>query len=104
MADMSWKVSTPPMILSCLILQQGGADADGDAFLVGPVDIHRHVETGTRVSMVRRSMQPVSHTSARNTSKHGLPRACARGIPVIFSAARLKEVMRQSISTVNTPS
>jgi hypothetical protein len=40
----------------------------------------------------------------RNTSEHGFPMASLRRMPVMLSAARLNETMRQSASTVNTPS
>src|SRR5690554_3676441 len=48
--------------------------------------------------------QSRSHTSAWNTSQHLLPIAISRGTPVIFSAALLKDVIFQSLSTVKTPS
>jgi len=40
----------------------------------------------------------------RNTSEQSRPMASLREIPVISSAARLNEVIRQSRSTVKTPS
>jgi len=40
----------------------------------------------------------------RKTSEHRRPTASLRDTPVISSAARLNDVMRHSISTVNTPS
>jgi hypothetical protein len=40
----------------------------------------------------------------RNTSEQRRPMASLRGMPVISSAARLKDVMRHSASTVKTPS
>jgi hypothetical protein len=40
----------------------------------------------------------------RKTSEHRFPTASRRETPVIFSAARLNEVMRQSNPTVKTPS
>ena len=42
--------------------------------------------------------------SAWKTSEHRLPIALTSDTPVMRSAALLKEVMRQSLSTVNTPS
>ena len=55
-------------------------------------------------SIVWRNAQSFPHMLQRNTSAQGRPRASARDTPVISSAARLKDVMRQSRSTVNTPS
>ena len=49
-------------------------------------------------------MHPVSHMLDRNTSEQSRPMASLRGIPVISSSARLKDVMRHSASTVKTPS
>ena len=60
--------------------------------------------TGLPETSVWRSAQSDSHMLDRNTSEQNLPIASSRGMPVISSAARLKEVMRQSPSTVNTPS
>ena len=42
--------------------------------------------------------------SALKTSQHGRPTASRSCVPVIVAAARLKEVTRKSLSTVNTPS
>jgi hypothetical protein len=60
--------------------------------------------TGFWVAMACFKAQEPSHIVARNTLLHRCPIASSREIPVIFSAARLKVVMRQSPSTVNTPS
>jgi hypothetical protein len=60
--------------------------------------------TGLPVANVVRRAQSVSQRLARNTSQQGRPIACSRRIPVIVSAARLKEVTRQPSSTVKTPS
>jgi hypothetical protein len=60
--------------------------------------------TSRPVSIVSRIGQACSHRSAWKTSEHRLPKAISFGTPVIRSAARLNEVMRQLQSTVNTPS
>ncbi len=59
---------------------------------------------GSPVSIVRRSTQAVSQIVALKTSAQMRPIASSRGMPVICSAALLKEVIRQSRPTVNTPS
>jgi len=59
---------------------------------------------GFPVFIVRRKAQSASHMLERKTSEQKRPRASFRGIPVISSAARLNEVIRQFRSTVNTPS
>jgi hypothetical protein len=51
----------------------------------------------------RRAHEP-SHRLEWNTSQHLQPRALSGGMPVMRPAARLKKVMFQSVSTVNTPS
>jgi hypothetical protein len=54
--------------------------------------------------MVLLKRQFVSHVLALKTSKHGRPIASLFGIPVIFSAALLKDVTLKSRFTVKTPS
>jgi hypothetical protein len=49
-------------------------------------------------------IQKISHMLERNTSEQNRPMASLREVFVIFSAARLNEVMRHSRSTVKTPS
>ena len=60
--------------------------------------------TGFPLFRVRCRAQSPSHMLDLNTSEQSRPNATLRGIPVISSAARLKEVTGQSGSTVNTPS
>ena len=60
--------------------------------------------TAAPVCMVCRRAHSASHMLARNTSEQRRPMASSRATPVICSAPRLKEVMRHSGSTVNTPS
>ena len=60
--------------------------------------------TGLPVLRVFRRAQSVSHMLERKTSEQNRPLASSREMPVIVSAARLNEVMRQSWSTVKTPS
>ena len=59
---------------------------------------------GSPVSIVRRSAHALSQIVALKTSAQSRPTASSRGMPVISSAARLNEVMRQSGPTVKTPS
>ena len=60
--------------------------------------------TGFPDRMVWCSAHRPSQMLARRISLHGMPMARARGVPVIFSAALLKEVIRNDLSTVKTPS
>jgi hypothetical protein len=60
--------------------------------------------TGFPLFSVRCRAHSASHILDLNTSEQSRPNASFRGIPVISSAARLKEVTRQFMSTVNTPS
>ena len=53
--------------------------------------------------MLRFSGQTVSHRSVLNRSAQALPMTSSFVKPVIFSAARLKEVMRPPASTVKIP-
>jgi hypothetical protein len=59
---------------------------------------------GRPVDNVFFSAQAFSQMLVRNTSQQGRPVASIRRTRVIFSAARLKEVICQSRSTVKTPS
>ena len=59
---------------------------------------------GSPVFIVARRQQLFSQMSALRTSLHSWPMASSLGTPVIFSAARLKDVIRQSLLTVKTPS
>ena len=59
---------------------------------------------GSPLSRTPLITQASAQIFARSTSLHRWPMASSRRMPVIFSAARLKELMRQSRSTVKTPS
>ena len=60
--------------------------------------------TGRPECMVDFSAHSASQIEARKTSQHGRPSASPCGTPVICSAARLNEVIRNPSSTVKTPS
>jgi hypothetical protein len=60
--------------------------------------------TGWPVSKVCLKTQAAPQALARKTSEQGRPKTAASGTPVISWAAWLKKVIRQSRSTVNTPS
>ena len=60
--------------------------------------------TGPPVRWVPFRAHSVSQMLAQNTSQQFRPRASERSTPVIRSAAALNDVIRQSRSTVNTPS
>jgi len=59
---------------------------------------------GTPVSMVLLKEQSFSQMLALKTSQQWRPSASSFLMPVMFSAALLKDVMMKSPSTVNTPS
>ena len=100
----SWKVSTPPMIRPSS-LRRGVAEirmgiwlpSTSMMYATGPV-------AGPSISRALRSAHALSQMFARKTSRQGRPTASSRRIPVISSAARLKDMIRQSRSTVKTPS
>ncbi len=71
---------------------------------VEPVMVAAAWKTGLPVVRVLRRAQACSQMSARNSSQQKRPSARCRGTPVVFSAARLKLVIRHSRSTVKTAS
>ena len=66
--------------------------------------VMQRLVSGLPVLILQAMAQDSPQMLAWNTSLHGLPIATSRGKPVIRSAALLKEVIRQLVSTVNTPS
>jgi len=100
----SRKVSAPPMMRPPSSLSKAVETLTGMRRPSPSTMKAERLMTGAPVRMVFLTAHSVSHMLARKTSEHGRPMASRRGIPVISSAARLNEVMRQAASTVNTPS
>ncbi|OPZ89153.1 MAG: hypothetical protein BWY73_01557 [candidate division TA06 bacterium ADurb.Bin417] len=100
----SRKVSAPPIVRPRLSLRTAVETLIGmrlpSAFMMYP----DFPMIGLPVFRVFWSAQLASHMLQRKTSEQRRPTASRRGTPVIFSAARLKEVIRHSLSTVKTPS
>jgi len=86
------------------ILERGGGNADRDAFTPRVHDVNDLVGHGPVGGQGLLQRAGGFADEARNTSQQRRPTASCRRMPVICSAARLKKVMRQSASTVNTPS
>ncbi|OQA61780.1 MAG: hypothetical protein BWY39_02010 [Spirochaetes bacterium ADurb.Bin269] len=100
----SRNVSAPPI---CAPEESTSRAVDTLIGLRFPVPVMQKPLRSTRgfpVSRVRRRGHDDSHMFDLKTSKQFLPIASVRSTPVIRSAARLNEVIFQSLSTVNTPS
>ncbi len=103
-ADRSRKVSTPPISLPRRSRRGAPLMLTGTLRPSGRRMNTDRLPSGMSCSMHARSTQAPSQMLEWNTSRQRLPRASCAGTPVISAAARLNEVMRQSRSTVNTPS
>ena len=62
-----------------LILQQGGAHADRDALLVGPIDVHRHVRN-RRLGFDRAAQHAAGFAHVRPKDLEAVPADCLRSL------------------------
>jgi len=85
-------------------VQQGRGNVDGNAIPVRINDVRDMPMIGFPVVKVCSRAQSAPHRLHRKTSEQRRPIASERPTPVMSSAARLKDVMSQSMSTVKTPS
>ncbi len=100
----SRKVSTPPMTPPSLPLR-GAALMDTGTFSPSGRTMKMDLlESWMSLARQASRAHSPSHRLERKTSQHLQPTASSRGMPVMRSAAALKEVMVHSRSTVNTPS
>ena len=100
----SRNVSTPPIIRPDLSFSKAVLTLIGISLPSARRITTGLLTTGFFVSIVDFRAQVDSQMLARKTSQQGRPIASDAETPVIFSAARLKNVIRHSGSTVNTPS
>ena len=100
----SRKDSTPPTTLPSWLRSRAVLTLM-DTFLRKEVWMFTCLFTsGEPVAMVSLRAQEPSQMSALKTFQHCWPRASSGVMPMISAAARLKDVMRKSSSTVKTPS